>query len=60
MCLQSEKVLSEYLEEKDQSGKNILLADQFLTEAEQKKEGIRTHIQSCEKSGHPSNYLIIY
>ncbi|KAF4076580.1 hypothetical protein AMELA_G00216810 [Ameiurus melas] len=36
--MMSEEVLHEYLKEKDQFGKNILLADQCLTEAEQDKE----------------------
>ncbi|XP_060727505.1 guanylate-binding protein 1 isoform X2 [Tachysurus vachellii] len=36
--LMSEEVLSEYLKEKDQFGKTILLSDQCLTEAERNKE----------------------
>lgn len=36
--LMSEEVLSKYLKAKDQIGKNILSADQCLTEAEQEKE----------------------
>ncbi|XP_047018498.1 guanylate-binding protein 1 [Ictalurus punctatus] len=36
--MMSEEVLSEYLKEKDQFGKNILLADKHLTKTEQKKE----------------------
>ncbi|XP_026999054.2 guanylate-binding protein 1 isoform X2 [Tachysurus fulvidraco] len=36
--LMSEEVVSEYLKEKDQFGKTILLSDQCLTEAERKNE----------------------
>ncbi|XP_060762065.1 guanylate-binding protein 1 isoform X2 [Neoarius graeffei] len=47
--LMSEEVLSEYLKEKDQYGKTILLADQCLTEAEQNKEVERLQKELLEQ-----------
>ncbi|MCJ8745026.1 hypothetical protein PDJAM_G00125580 [Pangasius djambal] len=47
--LMSEEVLSQYLKEKDQFGKNILLADQCLTEAEQEKEVERLRKEVLEQ-----------
>ncbi|XP_034170571.2 guanylate-binding protein 1 isoform X2 [Pangasianodon hypophthalmus] len=47
--LMSEEVLSRYLKEKDRFGKNILLADQCLTEAEQEKEVERLQKEVLEQ-----------
>ncbi|KAF5904491.1 guanylate-binding protein 1-like, partial [Clarias magur] len=47
--LMSEEVLSKYLKDKEQFGRNILLADQCLTEAEQKKEEERLQKEALER-----------
>ncbi|KAI5615317.1 guanylate-binding protein 1 [Silurus asotus] len=45
----SEEVLTEYLKEKDEFGRNILLADKCLTEAEHKKEVERLQKVALER-----------
>ncbi|KAF7692588.1 hypothetical protein HF521_010198 [Silurus meridionalis] len=45
----SEEVLTEYLKEKDEFGRNILLADNCLTEAEHKKEVERLQKEALER-----------
>ncbi|KAK3513840.1 hypothetical protein QTP70_028843 [Hemibagrus guttatus] len=47
--MKSEEVLSEYLKEKDQFGKTIILADQCLTEADQNKEVERLQKELLEQ-----------
>ncbi|XP_053342690.1 guanylate-binding protein 1-like [Clarias gariepinus] len=47
--LMSEEVLSKYLKDNEQFGRNILLADQQLTEAERKKEEERLQKEALER-----------